>query len=122
MHYYMLTISEETESEFKSELQVWENREGKLWIQIGDEPMEPHGVHGMTLTKDDAVALIKELTRLVGYVPTQQIKTEQPKINQASTEGKSRFINQPPTSDQPAQQLTIDGSPTPPSKVNWAGK
>ena len=115
-----MNIIEENDSEYKSELKLWENTDNNIWLEVGYfDAEDPYSTHGIALTQSDAVALIKELTRLVGYVPTSQIKHEQPKINQASTEGKSRFINQPPTSDQPAQQLTIDGSPALPSRVNW---
>lgn len=61
-----MTITEEcTQNEEPFMLQLWENRDGKIWIQCGYDEMEPHGMHGIAITPDDARALIAELTRLV---------------------------------------------------------
>lgn len=66
MYFYTMTITEEcTQNEEPSMLQLWENRDGKIWIQCGYDEMEPHGMHGIAITPDDARALIAELTRLV---------------------------------------------------------
>jgi hypothetical protein len=93
MHFYTMTILEETESEYQSELKLWENKDGKIWIQVGYDDNEPHGSHGIPITTDDARALINELSRL--------LKTMEPPVQE---------VKQPL-----GQQLPI-------SKVNWGGK
>lgn len=103
MHFYTMNIIEENDSEYKSELKLWENTDNNIWLEVGYFDQEdPYSTHGIALTQSDAVALIKELTRLVGYVPTSQIKAPAQEIQKP--EGK---------------QLTIDPAPTLPSRVNW---
>lgn len=65
MHYYQMTIREETESEYVSELKLWENTEGKIWIQISMDESDPCQLQGLAITKDDARVLIQELTRML---------------------------------------------------------
>lgn len=61
---YTMTIIEETDSEYKSELKLWENTDGKIWLEVGLGDNEPCLNQGITLTKNDALALAKELERL----------------------------------------------------------
>jgi hypothetical protein len=65
MHFYTLTIMEETESEYKSELKVWENDSGNIWLQVGYDDNEPYSTQGIPLTPTDARALINELSRIL---------------------------------------------------------
>lgn len=124
MNYRMLIIREEIESEYQSEMKLWPNTDGDIWIQISIDETDPYSTQGMAITTDDARALIAELTALV-----KDIGAHQPRINQASTKGKTLSSNQQSTNDQPAKarQLTLtQPSHDPgneqvpiPSKVNW---
>lgn len=108
-----MTIQEETESEYKAELKLWPNTDGKIYLEVGptDNEDAPYYTGAITLTASDAKALIHELNRILKDMADYD-DGHQPKINQASTEGKTTLSNQPSTSDQPSQQLTL-------SKVNW---
>lgn len=71
MHFYTMTITSEIESEYRSELKLWENSGGDIWIQIGyDDNDDPYSTQGMAITTDDAKALIAELTRLIKQTET----------------------------------------------------
>lgn len=98
MHFYTMTILEETESECRSELKLWENAKGHIWMQIGYGEDDPCTTQGIPLTADDARALIGELTRLVKEIePTDK-----------------SYKTLTPSSHEPnVGQLPI------PSKVNW---
>jgi hypothetical protein len=66
MHYYIMNILEETESEHQSELKLWLNDKDKIYLEVGPVDNEdPHHMGFITLTKDDARALSKELNRLL---------------------------------------------------------
>lgn len=91
MYLYTMTIFEETESENRSELKLWEGANDKIWIEIGYGDDEPCMNQGIAITKDDAEALIKELTRL--------IKNLEPEIK--------------------VNDNGVQGKQLPPSKVNW---
>lgn len=82
MHYYIMSILEETESGDPCELKLWRNKDEKIWIQLGYDEMEPNGVHGMVLTPSDAKALVNELYRIleeIEDIDDRQVKIETPK-------------------------------------------
>jgi hypothetical protein len=72
MHFYTLTIMEETESEYKSELKLWENTDGNIWLQIGYDDNDPITTQGIPLTPNDARALISELSRILEGIEGNQ--------------------------------------------------
>lgn len=81
-----MTIIEETESEYKTELKLWENSHGKIWIQCAIDETEPTGIQGLEITTNDAKALIQELTRIVNSIEGTEEgeKQKQLKINYQS--------------------------------------
>lgn len=70
-----MTIIEEENSEYRSELKLWRNADGKIWIQVGYDETDPYATQGIPITTDDAKALINELQRLVKNI--EGTETEQ---------------------------------------------
>lgn len=56
---------EENDSQYRSELKLWENDHGNIWLQVGYDDDDPCMTQGISLTKEDAHALINELQRIL---------------------------------------------------------
>lgn len=106
MHRYYMEIREETENN-PSGLKLWINDKSNIYLEVGqlDDEDAPYYTGFITLTPDDARALIGELTRMV-----KQIEPEQPAFK--------RNGSADPVKPE-GKQLTIDPAPTLQSKVNW---
>lgn len=65
MHYFTMKIIEETDSEYKAELTLWENTDSKIYVQIGYDDNDPYSTQGICITANDARALINELSSIV---------------------------------------------------------
>lgn len=104
MHFYTMTIREETEGSNQSELKLWANDQDKIYLEVGPINNEdaPYHMGFITLTPDDVRALINELTRLVN------------EIEPADTSPKDQLTLTPPSHNLSTGQLPL------PSKVNWS--
>lgn len=98
MYFYKMTIIEETDSEYRNELTLWDTDKGKIWMQIGEDDInDPLQTQGMAITVEDARALINELSRLIKQIDGFSEHAE-------SNPGKQLVL----TPEQPV------------SKVNWS--
>lgn len=98
MHFYKMTIIEETASEYRNELTLWDTDKSKIWIQIGEDTFDdPHALQGMAITVDDARALMNELNRLISIIGNTELslaETREPEVIGSGNSLKETSLSQ----------------------------